>query len=149
MRTTARLTPLLALAAACAPARGRPADAATALPALPAVTRVVLTDAVSGTPLGAVQRPDSVAALATFYRRLAGGWAEGAAPSPEVAATFYRDGAPVAVLTLASGAFGTRAGGRVLRRPAGPDEALAFARLAGVPVQHGPRAGAAAPPTRP
>lgn len=138
MRLLACLTTLVALTACSVAGRGSTAPTRTIpLPALPRVTRVVLTDAASGTPIGAVERADSVAALAAFYTRLGDGWADGAAPSPEIGATFYHDSVPVAYLALASGAFEARVRGRVLRRRAGADEALAFARLAGVPVEHG------------
>jgi hypothetical protein len=113
------------------------------------VTHVELTDAASGAPLGAVQRADSVAALSALYGQLTGGWAAGTAASPEIAATFYHDSAPIAVLVLASGGFEARVGGRVFRRPAGPEDALAFARLTGIPIKYGSGMAAAAPPARP
>lgn len=139
MRLLARVIPVLVLAA-CTVAGQAPAPKrqSAALSPLPRVTRVVLTDGPSEARLGVVQRADSVAALVSFYTGLSTGWEEGAARSPEIRATFYQDSVPVASLTLASGAFETSVGGRVLHRPAGPEEALAFARLAGVPVKHGP-----------
>ncbi|MEO9255787.1 MAG: hypothetical protein ABI305_09615 [Tepidiformaceae bacterium] len=138
MRFLARITPLFALAACAVTGRGPGApNLAAPLPPLSRVTRIVLTDVPSGAWLGAVQRADSVAALVDLYKQLADGWTEGAAPSPEIDATFYQDSVPVANLTLASGAFETHVGGRVLRRRAGPNEALAFVRLTGVPVKHG------------
>jgi hypothetical protein len=143
MRRLALLTPLLALAACAVAGRGPGAPKLTAtLPTLPRITRVVLTDLPSSRVLGSVQHADSVSALVDLYTQLATGWVEGAAPSSEIGATFYHDSAPVAFLALASGAFEARVGGRVLRRPAGPSEALAFVRLVGVPVKYGEAAAA-------
>lgn len=139
MRLLATLTPVLVVAACAVAGRASaPKCQVAALAPLPRVTRVVLTDVPSGARLGVVQRVDSVAALVGCYTGLAAEWEKGAAPSPEIRATFYQDSVPVASLTLGSGAFETRVGGRLLHRPAGPEEALAFARLAGVPVKHGP-----------
>lgn len=137
MRSPTRLTPLFVLAACAVAGHGHAAPAATAtLPVLIRVTRVVLTDAVSGARLGEVQRPDSVVALVNLYNRLVVGLAAGAAPSPEIDAAFFRGSLPVAHLILASGAFETWLDGRVLRRSASPNDALAFVQLAGVPVKY-------------
>lgn len=139
MRLLTRLTSSLLLAA-CATNSARPANPASAdtLALLPRISRVILTDARSGAPLGVVQETDSVAALRRFYSQITTGWLEGTAPSVEIGATFYQDTVRVAFLALASGAFEARVAGRVLHRSASPDEALAFARLTGVPVKHGP-----------
>ena len=144
MRLLTRLAPLLAIAASACVGPGRPAS--TTLPQLDGVTIVRVTDLESGAGLGEVHRADSVAALSALYRRLSTGWTEGAAHSPEIRATFYDDSGPVAVLTLASGAFETTVGGRVLRRAASPDEALAFALLTRVPIKHGPNGDVRARP---
>lgn len=116
------------------PSEGAALTQSVVLPALGTVTRVGLTDARSGAPIGAVVRADSVAALAAFYRRVGSGWRDGMAPGAEVVATFYRGDTTAGALTLASGAFGTRVGGRVLRRAVTGEEALLFARLAGLRV---------------
>lgn len=151
MRLAICLAPFVVLTAACATARQLPdsMERGSALPALPSVTHVVLTDATSGARLGTVARPDSVAALSALYGRLRGEWVEGAAAARTVAATFYQDSTPTAVLVLASGAFETRVGGRVLRRTARPDEALAFARLAGLPLRFRAGVAAAVPASEP
>ena len=107
-------------------------------PALPPLTHIAVADAASGARLGLIRGADSVAALATLYGQLADGWARGAAPAPELVLTFFHDSVAVGVLTLASGSFETRIAGQVLHRAARPEEALAFAKLAGVPVLHGP-----------
>lgn len=141
MRASLPYTSLLFLiAAACAAPRPQPASATRmVIPPLARVTYVAITEPISGARIGTVGRADSVAALVALYDRLASGWMEGGARSTEVAATFYQDAQPVAVLALAPAAFELRVGGRVLSRPARGDEALAFARLAGVPVLHGLR----------
>lgn len=146
MRLFTRVAPLFALAA-CATAGGGTAESAPTetLPSLDQVTRVVITDASTGKPLGAVARADSVASLTGLYARIRGGWTEGGAASPEIRAAFYRGSAPVALLALGSGSFEARVGGRMLHRPAQPTEAFDFARLTGVPIMHLAGAGSARP----
>ena len=139
MRVLSKLA-AVALLAGCThagsqvPSEGATLTQSVVLPALGTVTRVGLTDAQSGAGIGAVVRADSVAALAAFYRRVGSGWKDGVAPGAEVVATFYRGDTTAGALTLAFGAFGTRVGGRVLRRAATGEEALLYARLAGVRV---------------
>jgi len=147
MRILAAFTSLFVLGACAVAGRrsGAPTLAGTLAP-LSQVTRVVLTDAASGMRLGAVQRADSVAGLVNLYNHLAVGWTEGTAPSPEIDAAFYQGAVPIAHLTLASGAFEIRPGGRPLRRSASPNEALAFVQLAGIPVKHDAHATAVAIP---
>jgi hypothetical protein len=137
MSVAARFTPLLLAAACFAATRQSGAPSHEALPSLSHITSIHLTDAVSGAPLGTVQRADSVATFVALYGRLADGWVEGPASFSEVGATFYRDTLPLAYVALASGAFEARVGGRVLHRAASGDEALAFAHVAGVPIEHG------------